>query len=215
MTYLDLVNKVLVRLREDEVTSVASSDYSAMVGAFVNDAKHIVEEAYDWSALRQTFTITTQDDIFNYALTGGGDNITELRFINDSSIWFMSYQSQTWFDRVYLVTDPEKGSPRYFTYNGTNSNGDIQLDVYPKPDGAYTLRYNGVVRTDEFTSDTDELTVPWRPVVHMAIALLARERGETGGTSAAEYFNIADKLLSDAIAYDSMRHPEENIYRTV
>jgi len=47
------------------------------------------------------------------------------------------------------------------------------------------------------------------PVLHMAIALLARERGETGGTSAAEYFGIADKYMSDAIAFDAQKHPDE------
>ena len=39
MTYLNLVNSVLRRLREDEVTSVSNTTYGAMVGDFVNDAK--------------------------------------------------------------------------------------------------------------------------------------------------------------------------------
>jgi len=52
------------------------------------------------------------------------------------------------------------------------------------------------------------------PVMHLAIALLARERGETGGTSAPEYFAIADRYLSDAIALDAQKHPEETIFYT-
>ena len=59
------------------------------------------------------------------------------------------------------------------------------------------------------SSDTDAVTIPYLPIVHQAIALLARERGETGGTTSAEYFAIANKYLSDAIAYDSYQHPEE------
>ena len=43
----------------------------------------------------------------------------------------------------------------------------------------------------------------------MVIALLARERGETGGTSTQEYFALADKYLSDAIDLDAQKHPEE------
>ncbi len=54
MTYLNLVNNVLRRLREEEVTSVQGSTYSKMVGDFVNDAKRMVEDAWDWSALRTT-----------------------------------------------------------------------------------------------------------------------------------------------------------------
>ena len=63
MTYLNLVNNVLRRLREDTVTTVTNNTYSTMVGDFVNDAKEIVESAWDWSALRTTsgspLTITT------------------------------------------------------------------------------------------------------------------------------------------------------------
>jgi len=48
----------------------------------------------------------------------------------------------------------------------------------------------------------------------MAVALLARERGETGGTSAQEYFGLSDKFLNDAIALDASKHPEETIWYT-
>ena len=68
MTYLELVNNVLRRIREEEVSSVYSTTYSKMIGDFVNDAKKIVEAAWDWSALRTTLTIKTTDDIFNYVL---------------------------------------------------------------------------------------------------------------------------------------------------
>ena len=43
MTYLDIVNNVLRRLREDTVTTVTNDTYSTMVGDFVNDAKQIVK----------------------------------------------------------------------------------------------------------------------------------------------------------------------------
>ena len=66
MTYLQLVNSVLRRLREDEVTSVSQNSYSKLIGEFVNDAKRSVEDAYDWTALRTTLTVTTDDTTFNY-----------------------------------------------------------------------------------------------------------------------------------------------------
>ena len=212
MTYLNLVNNVLRRLREEEVASVQSNTYSKMVGDFVNDAKRIVEDSWDWSALRTTLTITTTDDIFNYVLTGSQNRIKELNVINDTSNIIMEYRPAKYFDEQYLVEDPIKGSPKFFTYNGVDSDGDTQIDVYPKPDGVYTLRFNCVLRGADLSTDTDELLVPAMPVIHLAIALLARERGETGGTSAPEYFNIADKYLSDAIALDAQKHPEEVIF---
>ncbi len=214
MTYLDLVNNVLRRLREDEVTSVTDNTYSKMAGDYVNDAKQFVEDAWSWSALRTTLTAVTSEGIFNYVLTGSQNKIQVLDVINDTSNLFMTYQSQHWFNNQYLNQDPVSGSPEYYTFNGVDSNGDTQVDIYPKPDGVYTLRFNCIQRNDVLSSDTDDLLIPNQPVIHMAVALLARERGETGGTSAPEYFAIADKFLSDAIALDAQKHPEEVIWYT-
>ena len=214
MTYLNLVNNVLRRLREDEVTSVSNTTYGAMVGDFVNDAKNLVESAWDWSALRTTLTVTTSANVFNYVLTGSQNKIKVLHAINDSSNLTMQYQPQAWFDDQYLINTPVSGEPSFYTFNGVNSSGDTQIDVYPKPDAAYTLRLNCILRNDELSADTDDLIIPSQPVIHTAVALLARERGETGGTSASEYFGIADKYLSDAIALDAQKHPEEVIWYT-
>ena len=214
MTYLNLVNNVLRRLREDEVASVTSTTYSKMVGDFVNDAKKIVEDAWDWSGLRTTLTVTTSAGTFNYILTGSQNKIKLLDVINDTSNVFMKYQTQHWFNNNYLNQDPVSGSPEYYTFNGVDSNGDTQVDLYPKPDGVYTLRFNCIQRNPDLSSNTDDLIIPSQPVIHMAVALLARERGETGGTSAAEYFAIADKFLADAVALDAQKHPEEVIWYT-
>ena len=109
MTYLNLVNNVLRRLREEEVASVQSSTYSKMAGDFVNDAKRMVEDAWDWSALRTTLTVTTTADIFNYVLTGSQNRIKALNVINDTTNRFMEYRTATYFDDVYLISDPVKG----------------------------------------------------------------------------------------------------------
>ena len=45
MTYLNLVNNVLRRLRETEVTSVQTTAYSKLIGDIVNDAKDLVENS--------------------------------------------------------------------------------------------------------------------------------------------------------------------------
>jgi hypothetical protein len=214
MTYLNLVNNVLRRIREEEVASVQDSTYAKMVGDFVNDAKRSVEDAWDWSALRTTLTITTTADIFNYVLTGSENRIKALNVINDTANLFMEYKTATFFDEAYLISDPRTGAPTCYTYNGVDSNGDTQVDIYPTPEKEYTIRFNCVKRLADLSADSDELTVPSMPVIHLAVALLARERGETGGTSAPEYFAIADNYLSDAIALDAQKHPEEVIFYT-
>jgi len=214
MTYLDLVNNVLRRLRETEVSSVQSNSYSKLIGDLINDAKDLVETSWDWSALRTTLTITTTADVFNYSLTGSQNNIKELNVLNDTSNLIMQYQTNNWFDSQFLLGNPVSGAPMYYTYNGVDTDGDTLIDIYPKPDGVYSLRFNCALRNGDLSADTDTIKIPAMPVVHLAVAFASRERGETGGTSSAEYFSMANKYLSDAIAMDAARHPEETIFYT-
>jgi len=209
------MNNVLRRLREEEVNSVNDSTYSKMVGDFINDAKTIVEQATDWSALRETLVISTVADDNLYSLTGCGDDVKVMSAINDTQNCFIEYQTKDWFNDNIYVSNEVSGAPKYYTYNGLDSNGDTQILINPKPDGVYSLRFDVIKRQAELTGDSTNLLVPEKPVIHLAVALLARERGETGGTSTAEYFSIADRYLSDAIAIDAAKHPEEMIFRTV
>jgi hypothetical protein len=65
MTYLELVNKVLTRLREDIITESEfnSNPYYRVIAALVNDAKDSVEDAWQWSGLRtmDTFQLIQTD----------------------------------------------------------------------------------------------------------------------------------------------------------
>ncbi len=215
MTYLNLMNSVLRRLREEETSSVTSTTYVKMVGDFINDAKTLVGQAADWSALRETIAISTAASDNTYSLTGGGDNIKVMSMLNDTDNCFMEYQTKDWFNEQLYISSAAEGTPRYFTYNGLDSNGDTQILVGPTPDGVYSIRVDTVKRQADLSANTDELLIPAMPVIHLAVALLARERGETGGTSTAEYFTIANQYLSDAIAIDAAKHPEEMVFRTI
>lgn len=212
MTYLEVVNKVLIRLREDTVDSIAESGYSQLIGEFVNDALSQIEDSWDWSALRSTITATTQAGIFNYILTGSGNKSKLLDVINDTSNYFVNYSTQSWFNDKFLNQDLQPGSPRNYTFNGVDDNGDTTVDVYPIPDAAYLLRFNMVLRSGQLSSDTDVIRVPTLPVIHLAHAMAVRERGESGAQSAPELFYTAERTLSDAISLDAMKHPEETLF---
>lgn len=215
MTYLDIMNNVLRRLREDEVSSVTESAYAKMAGDFINDAKRLVEEAADWSALRETIVVSTTASDNQYSLTNSSDNVKVMSALNDTQNCFLSYQTKDWFNEQLYISSIVDGAPRYYTFDGLDANGNTQVLVSPRPDGVYSLRFDVIKRQADLSLNADELLVPQTPVIHLAVALLARERGETGGTSTAEYFAIADKYLSDAIAIDAAKHPEEMIFRTV
>lgn len=214
MRYLDIVNNVLRRLREDEVTRVDQTEYSKMVGDYVNDAKELVESAWDWSALRTTIHLDTQEDVTEYPLEDAGTKYKEIDGWNVTSKFRLGYKTQRWFNDRYMTQSVPKGAPYKFTYEGMDDNGDPEIKVFPIPDKVYNLHFQAVVRTPRLVDGSDMLLIPSSPVIHTAVALLARERGETGGTSTAEYFKIADQYTSDAIALDAGKHPEENIWYT-
>jgi hypothetical protein len=214
-TYLELVNNVLRRLREEEVATVQATSYSKLIGDIVNDAKKIVESSWDWSALRETLDITTVAGTFNYAFVNSGNDLKVLHAYNDTKDWDLQYQTPIWFDQKYMMSTPQQGSPEYYVFNGVDVNGNTQVDLYPEPNvSGEILRFNVILKPVDLSADTDKLKIPHQPVIHLALALAARERGETGGTSTPEYFAIADKYMSDAIAFDAQKHPEETIWYT-
>jgi hypothetical protein len=212
MNYLQVVNNVLRRMRENEVSTVTENTYSTMVGDFVNDAYRLIKDSWDWSSLRQNIAIATSAGVASYALTGSDFSLKVFTIIDTGTGEFLTYKPQAWFTQKYNQPIVE-GRPTYFTFDGETS-GVPNIKLYPRPDGVYNLSVNAVVRSDEL-SGTDPVLVPTLPLIHMSIALLSRERGETGGPSAAELYSIADRYLGDAIALDANKHPEELVWNYI
>lgn len=215
MTYLELVNNILRRLRERTVSSVTESQYSTLIGILVNDALREVEDAWDWSALRTTLTATTSSGNFSYTLTGSGNRITILDVLNDTDDIEMTYKEAKWMNKQFLLGSADTGSPMYYSFNGVDSAGDTITEVYPIPDDAYTIRYNVVQRTEELVNNTDTVTVPSRPILALAYAKAIEERGEDAGVNSSSAYAVAARSLNDAISLDAAKHPEELIWSEV
>ena len=177
---------------------------------FINDAAALVENAWDWSALRREVVVTTANGTSDYLVADSGSNSKLLYFVNDDLKQFLEYRPTAWVEER-RIGDTVLQSPQYFTYYNSG-DGDLRVRLWPTPDDVYALRYYAKFPQETLVDDNDVLLVPWLPVLHMALALLAREKGETGGTSVAEYFAISDRYLSDAIAYDAANHPEDLVF---
>lgn len=223
MNYLQLVNSVLRRLRENEVAAVSDNDYSKLIGEFVNDSNRIVEDAWDWSYLRKTISLSTTADQSSYNLDNTGTNYDDtssrvkiLTATNQTQKTFLRQVSDGWANNFDL--NPTTGTPAYYrTYSGISASAEPNIRFYPTPDGVYDININVVQpRVELMTEDTNSILVPSAPVIQYAVAFAARERGETGGSSSQELFNIADSTLADAIALDAARHsPSETIWYPV
>ena len=216
MTYLELINSILSRLRERTVSTANETTYSTLIGKFVNDAKDEVETAWDWSALRATVTATTASGIVSYSLTGAGQDATIESVIDDTSNNVLTYRPNTDFENWYLIAPTvQTGAPKHYNINGVDVNNDLIIDFFPRPDAVYDVRINLVARTPEMTSDTDITFVPARAVEMLAYAKAVEERGEDGGAMAQNIYATARRVISDAIARDAQYTPENLVYTAV
>ena len=215
MTYLQMVNNVLKRLRERQVSSVSENSYSSLIGVLINDAKKEVENSWDWSALRTTLSSTTTSGTFNYELNGSKNNIKILDVLNDTDDVVMRYKDAHTMNKLFLLSSPETGSPTYYSFNGISADGDTQVDLYPIPDGAYTIRYNCILRESDLDGDADSTNLPTQPILMLAYAKAIEERGEDGGVMASSAYATANRSLNDAISFDAHKHPEELIWQEV
>ena len=211
-TYLDLVNNVLTRLREPTVSSVQDNAYSKLIGVYINDAKREVEDAYDWNSLTDTLTATTTASLFNYVLTGSGTRFRVIDVLNDTNNFQMKYAPTVWMDKQFLLVDQGHAAPSYYNFNGVDSNGDTQVDVFPIPDDVYTLRFNLIIPQPDLSSDNDRVLVAGHLVSMLAYAKAIAERGEDSGILSSEAYQVYRLALADAVAIERNRYLEEVVW---
>lgn len=215
MQFIQLVNDVLVRLRETEVSSVSDNAYAKMIAKFVNDAKRQVEDAYPWNALADTLTATTTPGLFSYVLEGSQQRFRVIDVLNDTENYFLNNAATSYMDRLFLVNNSSPGKPIYYNFNGVNSNGDTLVDIYPIPDKVYDIRFNMILPQPLLVANADYLKVPYEPVVYLAYAKALAERGEDGGLAANEAYGLYRQSLADAISIESGRYAEEQQWEVI
>jgi hypothetical protein len=210
MTYLELVNDVLIRLRETTVSTVSETTYSALVGKFVNDAKRQIEDSYNWNVLGQTITVTTTSGTSSYSLTGAGQKFRINDAINTTSVITLDNTTVADMNRKLNFGTPSQSIPSEFCFSGVDNNGDTKVELFPVPNGVYTLKFDLTIPQANLTSDGTSVKVLDYLVAQSAYARGLIERGEDGGTASNEAYALFRGMLSDAIALESTRYPEDN-----
>lgn len=209
-TYLNLVNDVLLRLRESTVATVTENDYSTLIGKLVNDAKREVEDAWNWEALAETYTVSAVSGTNAYTLTGAGDRTRLQEVYNTTSKLFLVEESNAYFiQNVDLAPQVVSGIPQAYTTNGLDASGDLKIKIYPTPDASYTLKFNGYTPEAELSSNSDTTALPKQAIVALAWAKAIEERGEDGGVNVSSQYAVAKQALADAIAIEAGRRSSE------
>lgn len=218
-TYLDLVNAVLVRLREDKVPSVNGNDdvVVELVKEFVNDAKRTVEDAHGWSALAHEWPVDLGTTPSSEGILTGSFGSVIIDYVMTADGYVLRNASLKDINRRLILNGSTTTlAPSQYAVSGKVVNGtqlqtklrfDCLVDATQSPITVY-----GYQPQAELTGDFDVMLVPAKPVIYMAEALAARERGEVGGQSAGELLALAKTYISDAIAMDATNSDLDNIW---
>lgn len=234
MTYLEIVNKVLKKLREDTVSSVDYNDYSALIGEFVNDAKRHVENAWQWNASKHYALFVADGSAWTYdiaassalALTGGSftnersviakddaGRYEAYRFDNGNEKYLTKISEAKWYQTWHLGNSYNDGDdPDEFalitstTYDGYT----VYFTQIPANGNAYMFHF--YTPQGELDADAEVLHVPWHPVMHLALLYALDERGEEIGEPGSKAWMRYETSLADAISIDSSNDPYKTVF---
>lgn len=225
MTLLEVVNRTLRRLREDEVTSVANNSYSKLIADFVVEIREQMMDDHDWSGLYHTVPVQLASGTYVYDLSatvtdGGnvanGNRVTnldsELAFDPNGGVNAYWYEdsSATEPKAELIVVDPrymqklrlediDSDTASYFYATFYQNEDGLTMEVFPTPTENRYVRVEFYTPLTELavdgTDDNTELQLPWRPVFLGALFLAFNERGEEIGEPGA----IAERRYKDAL----------------
>lgn len=207
-TYLDLVNSVIARMRENPVTSVSATAYSRLVGVFINQAKDEIEESWDWSVLRETVRLTTLPGEWLYTATDAGPDSRVLNVYNNSEDYEIFPEARDRMTQLLTANNVESGQPFKYDINFSGPES-MQFNFWPIPDGVWEINIDMVIPSPALSSDTDQLYLPARLVRQRAYVLAQEERGDIGQAALEREDRNFQKSLTQAITTDLRKHPFE------
>ena len=211
MTQLELVNNVLRRLREDEVTSIADNAYSQLLAMWLNDGITEVTNSYDFTALRHDITVAiaigqSDYDLANtIAMSGDVPNAERVTTLESLLMWidtrpqaylyadgsatdvdqFLRYITPDEMKRKQQLDVDPNTYPSFFTLETDTAGKGLALTVWPEPATVRELRMTFWTPQAELaidgTDDATSIIVPNKPVEAYVHLTAANERGEEIG----------------------------------
>jgi len=200
VTLLEVVNKVLRRLREDEVGTVDETSYSRLIGEFVNEAKESLEDMWFWSVYETEIDTSLLGDssTVTYDLTATNDRSFLVRRRRDNlplafdvtsgdksgQVKDIPWKQLRATKAIQTGTETASTAPEFALKPDSDGRGwSIEL-LYPCST-ARTLRTywyvpQAYLETDG-TDDNTEILLPSNPIFLGALMYAMNERGEEIG----------------------------------
>jgi hypothetical protein len=118
-------------------------------------------------------------------------------------------------NRKQNFSTPVSGIPSEFAFDGVDGSYNTKVTLYPRPDGVYSIPFSLTVPQATLSSDSTVVLVPDVLVVQNAYSRALVERGEDGGLSSSEAYLLYKSMLSDYIALEGTRYPENQEFVAV
>lgn len=238
MTLLQLVNRVLLRLREDAVTTL-DDEYSKLIAAFIADTHGEVIAAHDWTRLDRTVVVKLQPGKTEYSLYEGSDDlypgsaapITDslIRYLDDVPLaalysTYADLMSGNPLNRMnegsveqmlhdIMTRGAASARPSTFSISAHAAEDGLTLNLDTDPDAEYLLAIR-MHRSEEAIDPTTDINrtirAPILPIVLGATFLALNERGEELGEPGALAERRFANALGNAIESDRTRQQKTN-----
>lgn len=213
MTLLNLVNKVLRRLREDEVSTTSENAYSKLIVEFINEAKEAMEDVWYWSVYDTTVSTSILGDssTVEYDLTETNDRSFMVRRLRDKlpmafdvtsgdiggQLRDISYK-QLRYEQV--GNDATSTHPERFAIKPDADGRGYSIELVIPSSLARTWETHWYIPQDAFevdgTDDNTNILLPSVPLFAGALMHAMNERGEEMG----EPGNVQEQKFHRAVA---------------
>ena len=214
MTYLEAVNAVLIRLRQSQVSSVNENEYSLLIGQFVNEAKNLVEDSWNWSVLRTDVTVSATVGTQDFTLTGTNPRTRILDAYNTTQKIPLGQENLFVLRELYNISTTT-GAPSRYAVVGLGTSDALKVKVYPSPNVTSSLSFNCVIPQAALSSNNTTISVPSEPIVQIAYLKAINERGEDQGRLSEIQDRIATQVLADAIGIDAYKYEAEITWQAI
>ena len=161
MTYLQLVNAVLLELNEVVITSVDSTrGIQSAVKELINKAqKDIINSEVEWPFTYSTGTITTIAGTGEYTLESNLKTVNEDSVIlnpgADKSLKLLEFVSYDEYNKIYLSSNSDPGDDHLGEPEKFYITPDYKIGLYKEPDKVYTITYEYFSTHTDLTINTD------------------------------------------------------------
>lgn len=195
MTVIQIINEVQRKLGLSEQSSLSANPQTRTLLDYLNDVVDVVSDYDNWQEAVTTANVTCVSGQVDYSISTNAvvKNITNIVFGSSSAYMYLTDIDQL----RRLLRSNAQGEPRQYAIYGTDSNGNPQFRVYPKPAATQDSKVFSILYYTKpplyTTSDTATVVpFPSRVVVQ---GLLARAiLDEEGGAQTEHYIREQEKF---------------------